>query len=840
MGERRESLHFDGWETRSPSSSSGYSSSTSTSPPPPHCSDGNVTNNGDRRSSWYGRLSRNEQGGRVIPDHSLKQPSSVTSRTVDLVNEAKLLQRDCQFVKKVIDSGGGVVAGGPPTYLRGDQLGETGESLAYSCSRPPPMDPRPCRGSSPWMAPALRGVLLDWDEANSRGPPPPRELLLEGVSLPSKALLVTLIEAATGMTQLASLIEEVQLAPDCALLLMRDPGSAVRLLKRLMGKALGALGGEAVRVRFDPGSRQFVRQRNSSKDGANQRETLNHRADGHGPVAGTVSRQDHQRRQSFPAPSVALLLKCSRRVPCLLIDYRDVPADESVTCIEEIFHKCRIFNVERSDHQWHVHLASQGEIDYVRRWREAFIWRGRPIPFVLRTFERPPLLSRGSEQADEERKHLEGEQGSRGESTEGLLGYQRNPSILSLDQLYGQKHVTGREGSEGWTHMSINDHIDGSLPIFNKRYLERARDERSQGRGKGEEEYEYDDGDIDIDKDDHDLKRERKEIPVESQRKMYTKEDASSRIKEGEDDLEEISPAKASPGESPLKARKLAKAKRLKTGPSLDSQPAIVMTGPSLAGPTRTEFARPPTHRTGCARTEGYYEQRPEDKIVYWEDITKGMEEGSCLTFDARATSATVGTSIPSTMTGRSARAQNRRLHWETSSAAKSSLATADYFGKTSALAARMKKLVLGRSSIHSWGLFAGEDIEAGDMVIEYVGEIIRHSVANVRERKYELALRAQGSKEMASSYFFRLDADLVVDATHKGNLSRFINHSCDPSCLARVLTLDGARRIVMYTRRDIRRGEELTYDYKFPLEDDPAKKIICLCGARNCRGTLN
>jgi SET domain-containing protein len=43
-----------------------------------------------------------------------------------------------------------------------------------------------------------------------------------------------------------------------------------------------------------------------------------------------------------------------------------------------------------------------------------------------------------------------------------------------------------------------------------------------------------------------------------------------------------------------------------------------------------------------------------------------------------------------------------------------------------------------------------------------------------------------------------------------------------------------------MYARRDIRRGEEVTYDYKFPLEDDLEKKIRCLCGARSCRGYLN
>ena len=59
------------------------------------------------------------------------------------------------------------------------------------------------------------------------------------------------------------------------------------------------------------------------------------------------------------------------------------------------------------------------------------------------------------------------------------------------------------------------------------------------------------------------------------------------------------------------------------------------------------------------------------------------------------------------------------------------------------------------------------------DMVIEYVGETIRQSVGDLREKHYEL----QG---MNSNYMFRVDSDTIVDATKCGNLARFINHSCD------------------------------------------------------------
>jgi SET domain-containing protein len=48
---------------------------------------------------------------------------------------------------------------------------------------------------------------------------------------------------------------------------------------------------------------------------------------------------------------------------------------------------------------------------------------------------------------------------------------------------------------------------------------------------------------------------------------------------------------------------------------------------------------------------------------------------------------------------------------------------------------------------------------------------------------------------------------------------------------------VDNEKKIVIYAAKDIEPGDEITYDYKFPLEDD---KIPCLCGAPNCRGTLN
>ncbi|XP_008796455.2 histone-lysine N-methyltransferase ATXR7 isoform X2 [Phoenix dactylifera] len=149
---------------------------------------------------------------------------------------------------------------------------------------------------------------------------------------------------------------------------------------------------------------------------------------------------------------------------------------------------------------------------------------------------------------------------------------------------------------------------------------------------------------------------------------------------------------------------------------------------------------------------------------------------------------------------------------------------------KVTQLTARKKRLRFQRSKIHDWGLVALEPVEAEDFVIEYVGEVIRRRVSDIRERQYE-------KMGIGSSYLFRLDDDYVVDATKRGGIARFINHSCEPNCYTKVITVDGQKKIFIYAKKHISAGEELTYNYKFPLEE---QKIPCNCGSRRCRGSLN
>ncbi|XP_031716498.1 histone-lysine N-methyltransferase 2A isoform X2 [Anarrhichthys ocellatus] len=135
------------------------------------------------------------------------------------------------------------------------------------------------------------------------------------------------------------------------------------------------------------------------------------------------------------------------------------------------------------------------------------------------------------------------------------------------------------------------------------------------------------------------------------------------------------------------------------------------------------------------------------------------------------------------------------------------------------------------RSPIHGRGLFCKKTIDAAEMVIEYSGNVIRSVLTDKREKYYD----GKG----IGCYMFRIDDYEVVDATVHGNAARFINHSCEPNCYSRVITVDGLKHIVILASRRIYCGEELTYDYKFPIED-ASNKLPCNCGAKKCRKFLN
>lgn len=168
-------------------------------------------------------------------------------------------------------------------------------------------------------------------------------------------------------------------------------------------------------------------------------------------------------------------------------------------------------------------------------------------------------------------------------------------------------------------------------------------------------------------------------------------------------------------------------------------------------------------HETGSARTEGFYKVDSKVKAHYKYHHLRGTVAGSHLDNSAKMAVAKMQNA------SREARSNQRRLLTAFAGATESDLL------KFNQLKFRKKQLKFAKSAIHDWGLFAMEPIAADEMVIEYVGQMIRPVVADLRETKYE----AIG---IGSSYLFRIDLETIIDATKCGNLARFINHSCNVS----------------------------------------------------------
>ena len=140
------------------------------------------------------------------------------------------------------------------------------------------------------------------------------------------------------------------------------------------------------------------------------------------------------------------------------------------------------------------------------------------------------------------------------------------------------------------------------------------------------------------------------------------------------------------------------------------------------------------------------------------------------------------------------------------------------------------QNVVLARSKIQGLGLYAARDLEKHQMIIEYIGEVIRSELTDIREKRYE--------DQNRGIYMFRLDDERVLDATMCGGMARYINHCCEPNCVTETVEVDRDLHIIIFANRRIERGEELSYDYKFDFEDD--NRIPCMCGAKNCRKWMN
>ena len=127
-------------------------------------------------------------------------------------------------------------------------------------------------------------------------------------------------------------------------------------------------------------------------------------------------------------------------------------------------------------------------------------------------------------------------------------------------------------------------------------------------------------------------------------------------------------------------------------------------------------------------------------------------------------------------------------------------------------------------------GLRAAEKIGRDEFIMEYVGDVLDPQRFHKRAKKYS-------QNDVKHFYFMALSTDYIIDATAKGNISRFINHSCDPNSETQKWTVNGELRVGFFSKRKILPGEEITFDYKYERYGQHAQK--CYCGSSNCRGWL-
>lgn len=135
-----------------------------------------------------------------------------------------------------------------------------------------------------------------------------------------------------------------------------------------------------------------------------------------------------------------------------------------------------------------------------------------------------------------------------------------------------------------------------------------------------------------------------------------------------------------------------------------------------------------------------------------------------------------------------------------------------------------MSPIEVKQSGIHNRGVFATQDIKKGEQITEYLGEKVTSKEGS--KRSFE-----QQKKGMV--YIFKINKKYDIDGDVDYNIARLINHSCSPNCEAK----QEGEKIFICALKDIKKGEELTFDYNFGI--DSYEEHPCRCGAANCVGFI-
>ncbi|CAM9761574.1 unnamed protein product [Scytosiphon promiscuus] len=149
-------------------------------------------------------------------------------------------------------------------------------------------------------------------------------------------------------------------------------------------------------------------------------------------------------------------------------------------------------------------------------------------------------------------------------------------------------------------------------------------------------------------------------------------------------------------------------------------------------------------------------------------------------------------------------------------------------------------RLRVDKSAVQGLGVYTTQAIAAHELVAEYVGERVKLAEARKRLARYRRA-------SVPQDFMVRVGEDPVfLDATRKGNIARFLNHSCDPNLYMLTVTAGKEhaqeKRVCFFSLRNIPKGEELCYSYPAPhtVGLGVAVAPACACRAPGCRGRMS
>lgn len=122
----------------------------------------------------------------------------------------------------------------------------------------------------------------------------------------------------------------------------------------------------------------------------------------------------------------------------------------------------------------------------------------------------------------------------------------------------------------------------------------------------------------------------------------------------------------------------------------------------------------------------------------------------------------------------------------------------------------KTQKQTIVRRGTSGLGLFTDVDLKKNDFIIEYVGDVLTRKESNIR----------------GGQYLFETNENRVIDGSSRKNIARYINHSCAPNCEVRI----ERGHINVYALKNIKKGEELNYDYEEEFFDEYIKPRGCRC----------